>query len=155
MCVTIEEPMLVREALVASPFVVTPDTTLFHFIDGILAGNQTTASVVDGRLLVGMVSSTDVLKRLMPPYLQFDEKLANVLHATFFEEELGQLRNVRVRDVMTWPADTLPPDAPVMQAVSLFVQRSLKTVPVVEDRDFLGAVTRRSVLTLIRGAAAR
>lgn len=144
--------MLVRDALVASPLVVTPDTTLFEFVDRILGGNQTTASVVDGTLLVGIVSATDVLKQLVPPYLNMDENLANVLHDSFFEEEIGKLHNVLVRHAMVRKLDTLPPDASVMQAVSLFVSHSRKTVPVVETGVFLGAVTRRSVLRLVRGS---
>jgi CBS domain-containing protein len=146
--------MLVRDALVASPFVVAPDTTLFDLIDRILGGNQTTASVVDGSLLVGTVSATDVLKKLVPSYLAMDENLARVLHDSFFEEELVKLRNVLVRHAMERNVDTLPPDASVMQAVLLFVRHGRKTVPVVERGQFLGAVTRRSVLRLVRGSVA-
>jgi CBS domain-containing protein len=145
--------MLVREALVESPFTVTPDTTLFELVDRILTCNQTTAAVVDHDLLVGVVSSTDVLKQLVPAYLAMDENLANILHATFFEEELGKLHNVVVRHAMVREIDTLPPDASVMQAVSLFVRHGRKTVPVVEGTRFLGSVTRRSVLRHIRKAA--
>lgn len=144
--------MLVRDALVTSPFVVSPDTTLFELVDGILGGNQTTASVVAGGRLVGVVSSTDVLKQLVPAYLAMDENLAHVLHASFFEEELGKLRNVLVHHAMERNVDTLPPDASVMHAVSLFVRHGHKTVPIVDNGRFVGAVTRRSVLKLVRGS---
>ncbi|MBL8729891.1 MAG: CBS domain-containing protein [Planctomycetes bacterium] len=144
--------MLVRDALVHSPFVVSPNATLFALVDGILAGNQTTASVVDGDRLVGVVSATDVLKQLVPAYLAMDENLAHVLHASFFEEELGKLRNVQVHHAMVRDVDTLPPDASVMQAVAMFVRRGHKTVPIVDDGRFVGAVTRRSVLKLVRGS---
>lgn len=144
--------MLVRDALVRSPFVVSPDTTLFDFIDRILGGNQTTASVVEGSLLVGIVSATDVLKKLVPSYLAMDENLASVLHDSYFEEELGKLRNVLVRHAMVRKVDTLPPTASVMEAVLMFVRHQRKTVPVVDRGQFLGAVTRRSVLTLVRSS---
>lgn len=144
--------MLVRDALVQSPFVVSPDTTLFELGDGILAGNQTTASVVDGSLLVGIVSATDVLKQIVPHYLTLDANLAHVLHDSFFEEEVVKLRNVLVRHAMVRDVDTLPPDASVMLAVSLFVRLGHKTVPVVDNGRFVGAVTRRSVLRVVRGS---
>jgi CBS domain-containing protein len=144
--------MLVRDALVHSPFVVGPDTTLFDLVDRILGGNQTTASVVDGSLLVGIVSATDVLKQIVPHYLTMDENLAHVLHASFFEEEVGKLHNVLVRHAMVRDVDTLPPDASVMQAVSMFVRRGHKTVPIVDNGCFVGAVTRRSVLRVVRGS---
>lgn len=145
--------MLVRDALVASPFVVAPATTLFDLIDGILAGNQTTAAVLDGDRLVGTVSSLDVLKQLVPSYVTMNENLADILHATFFEEELGKLHNVLVRDVMVREVETLTPDASVMRALAMFVRKGLKTIPVVEHGRFVGSVTRRSVLTLVRGCA--
>lgn len=144
--------MLVRDAMVANPFVVAPATSLFVLVDRILAGNQTTASVVDGGRLLGTVSATDVLKKLIPPYLHMDEQLANVLHDTYFEEELERLRHIEVQDAMERDVDTLPPDASVMRAVSLFVRRGRKTVPVVDGARFLGSVTRRSVLTLVRSS---
>lgn len=144
--------MLVRDALVATPFVVTPVTSLFELVDDILGGNQTTASVVEHSLLVGIVSATDVLKQLVPSYLAMDESLAHVLHDSFFEEELGKLRNVLVRHAMTRKVDVLPPDASVMAAVSMFVRHGRKTVPIVEQGRFVGAVTRRSVLRLVRGS---
>jgi CBS domain-containing protein len=144
--------MLVRDALVAHPFVVTPTTTLFELIDGILAGNQTTASVIEQGFLLGTVSAMDVLKRLVPSYVSMDENLAGVLHPTFFEETLSKLHNVIVGDVMERDVDTLPPDASVMQAVAMFVRYGRKTLPVVENGRFVGAVTRRSVLRLVRSS---
>jgi CBS domain-containing protein len=144
--------MLVRDALVADPFVVAPTTTLFELIDSLLSGNQTTASVVEQGLLLGTVSAMDVLERLVPSYVSMDENLAGVLHPTFFEEALGKLHNVIVGDVMERDVDTLPPDASVMQAVAKFVQNGRKTLPVVEHGRFVGAVTRRSVLRLVRGS---
>lgn len=147
--------MLVRDALVPNPFVVAPTTTLFQLIDRILGGNQTTAAVVEGDRLLGIVSATDVLRPLVPSYIAMDENLANVLHASFFEEELGKLHNVLVYQAMERDVDTLPPDASVMQAVALFVGKGRKTVPVVDGRRFVGSVTRRSVLTLVRRSVTR
>lgn len=144
--------MLVRNALVASPLVVTSDATLFDLIEVILGCNQTTACVVDSTLLVGIVSATDVLKQLVPSYLGMDASLAKVLRESFFEDELGKLRNVVVRHAMVREVDVLPPDASVMEAVTMFVQRGRKTVPVVDNGRFLGAVTRRSVLRLVRSS---
>ena len=142
--------MLVRDALVASPFVVAPTTTMFELIDGILGGNQTTASVVEHGRLLGTVSALDVLKQLVPPYVAMDEHLASVLHATFFEEALGKLHDVIVGDVMEREVLTLSAEASVMRAVAMFVQYRRKTIPVTDKGRFLGSVTRRSVLRLIR-----
>ncbi|MCA8947887.1 MAG: CBS domain-containing protein [Planctomycetes bacterium] len=145
--------VLVRDALVQNPLVVGPDTTLFELIDLILGGNQTTAAVVAGDRLYGIVSAQDVLEPLLPMYVRMDANLAHVLHERFFEEALEKLRDVRVSQAMARSIETLPPDASLMEAVALMLRRGLKTVPVVEDGDrFLGSVTRRSVLAVIRRA---
>ena len=142
--------MIVRDALVPNPLIVAPETTLFELIDLILAGNQTTAAVVDNGRLVGMVSAQDVLEPLLPSYVAMDANLAGVLREDYFERVLGKLRNVRVVDAMERHIEVLPPDAPVMQAVAMFLRKGLKTVPVVDGGRFVGSITRRSVLTIIR-----
>jgi CBS-domain-containing membrane protein len=147
--------MLVRDAMVANPLVVPPTMSLFEFVDRILAGNQTTAAVVENGWLLGVVSATDVLKPLVPSYVAMDAKLAGVLRDSYFEEELGKLRNVQVQHAMARMVDTLPPDASVLQAVVTFVAKGRKTLPVVDGRKFLGCVTRRSVLTIVRQSVTR
>ncbi|MEZ6038399.1 MAG: CBS domain-containing protein [Planctomycetota bacterium] len=144
--------MLVRDALVTNPLVVAPTTTMFELIEAVLGSNQTTASVVENGFLIGTVSAADVLRLVIPHYLAMDENLAGVLHATFFEEALVKLQNVLVGHVMEQPIHTLPPDAPLMSAVVTFVRHGRKTIPVVDHGRFIGAVTRRSVLRLMRSS---
>lgn len=147
--------MRAREAMIPNPFTVAPDTTLLEFILGVLGGNQTTASVVDGDRLVGMVSVEDVFKRLVPPYVGMTANLVTVLHESYFEEIFEKFKNTPVGAVMSRDVDSMTPDEPLMQAVALFVGRARKTLPVIEHGRFVGAVTRRSVLaaaTRIAGA---
>ena len=72
--------------MIPNPFTVSPDTTLLQFILGVLNGNQTTASVVDGERLVGMVSVEDVFHRLVQHYFGMPDSLVLALHERFFEE---------------------------------------------------------------------
>ncbi|MCA8976093.1 MAG: CBS domain-containing protein [Planctomycetes bacterium] len=146
--------MLVRDALVPSPLVVSTDTSLFELIDLILGGNQTTAAVVENGLLVGIISGQDVFEPLLPSYLAMDATLVSVLREDYFEEVLGKLRNIKVGDAMECEVHTVAPDAPVMEAVSLFLREGLKTVPVVDGKRYVGSVTRRSVLRIIRNCVA-
>ena len=72
--------MRAREAMISNPFMVSPGTTLLQFILGVLNGNQTPASVVDGERLVGMVSVEDVFHRLLPHYVGMTDSLVHALH---------------------------------------------------------------------------
>ncbi|MFM1873184.1 MAG: hypothetical protein RL398_2606 [Planctomycetota bacterium] len=140
--------MRAREAMIPNPFTVSPDTTLLQFILGVLNGNQTTASVVDGDRLVGMVSVEDVFHRLLPHYVGMTDSLVHALHESYFEEIFTKFQNTAVASVMTREVDSMSPDEPLMQAVALFVKKSRKTLPVIEHGRFVGAVTRRSVLAV-------
>ncbi|MCB9885446.1 MAG: CBS domain-containing protein [Planctomycetes bacterium] len=143
--------MRAREAMIPNPFTVGPETTLLQFILGVLNGNQTTASVVDGDRLVGMVSVEDVFHRLVPLYVGMTGSLVTALHESYFEEIFAKFKNTPVASVMSREIDAMSPDEPLMQAVALFANKSRKTLPVIDNGRFVGAVTRRSVLA----AAAR
>ncbi len=138
--------MRARDAMIPNPLSVTPETTLLQFILAVLNSNQTTASVVDGERLVGMVSVEDVFRRLLPHYLGMSESLVQVLHESYFEEAFARFQNTTVASVMTNRIDSISPDVPLMEAVSMFVKQSRKTLPVIDGGRFLGCVTRRSVL---------
>jgi len=138
--------MRAREAMIPNPFTVAPQTTLLQFILGVLDGNQTTASVVDAGNLVGMVSVEDVFRRLVPLYVGMTGSLVTALHESYFEEIFAKFKNTPVSAVMTREIDAMSPDEPLMQAVALFATKARKTLPVIENGRFVGAVTRRSVL---------
>ncbi len=139
--------MHARDAMITNPLVVRPETALVDFVRCVLDGNQTTASVVDGDRLVGMVSVEDVFRRLVPHYVGMRGGLADVLHDSYYFEAFERLKGVAVRDVMCTELDCMDPDEPLMHAVGRFLQKSRKTLPVLEGGKFLGAVTRRSVLS--------
>jgi CBS domain-containing protein len=132
--------------MIPNPLIVAPSTTLLEFIHAVLDGNQTTASVVDGGRLVGIVSVEDVFRRLLPHYVGMSGGLAEVLHEGYFEEAFERFKNTSVESVMSRDIDAMGPDEPLMQAVAMFVQRERKTIPVLEHGRFAGSVTRRSVL---------
>ena len=139
--------MRARDAMIPNPLTVAPSTTLLQFILAVLNSNQTTASVVDVDRLVGMVSVEDVFRRLLPAYVGMSgSSLVDVLHESYFEEAFEKFKNTAIETVMTRDIDSMGPDAPLMHAVALFVQKTRKTLPVIEDGRYVGCVTRRSVL---------
>ncbi|MFO1077740.1 MAG: CBS domain-containing protein [Planctomycetota bacterium] len=132
--------------MISNPLAVAPSTTLLELITAVLGSNQTTASVVDGGRLVGMVSVEDVFRRLLPHYVGMTDSLVHALHESYFEEVFARFQHTTVDTVMTREIDAIAPDEPLMQAVARFVQKARKTLPVIENGRFIGVVTRRSVL---------
>ena len=143
--------MLIRTAMVPSPLIVNPDTSVAEFVDEVLGTDQTTATVVspDSKVL-GIVSVTDVFRASVPKYVGADLHLLGALRDGYFNEKFEDLEHVPVSTVMATDVDTVSPDDDVTKAFSLFVHGNRKMLPVTEDGRFIGTVTRRSVLWSIR-----
>ena len=91
--------------------------------------------VEDGRL-VGMLSTHDVLAASLARVFDVGET-----HRRTF------LRAVEVKDVMTKPVASVPPEASLREAAVLCVGRKLGCLPVVEDGDvMIGLVTATDLI---------
>jgi len=144
--------MLVRSAMLPDPLTVRPETTLVEFIRAVLGSNQTTAAVVDGDRLLGVVSVHDIFLKILPPYV--GHEIAEVIREGYFEEKFVKFTNIAVADVMVTDVSTLSPNEAVIKAVALFVRKSHKTIPVIENGRYIGSLTRRSVLRRVTESSA-
>ena len=146
--------MLVRSALLPNPLIVSPKTTVLEFCHNVLDSNQTTAAVIDDDdRLRGMVSLTNVFKKIVPHYVDMNSKLAHVIREGYFEEKFEEFKHTAVEDIMERDTRTIKPEDTVMIALELFSTEAYKTLPVVENGKFVGTITRRSVLRQVTGSA--
>lgn len=138
---------------------MTPDFIQVHqtdqlwtLIDAILANNQDTTPVVDqtGRL-VGIVSTHDIFDRIMPSYLDMDEKLMEVMHSGYLEEHFPAIAHLTAGDLMCTVVDKVQPEEGVIRAVALIVQHHHRSLPVVDDQGrLLGMINRKSILQRLK-----
>ncbi|NLV26366.1 MAG: CBS domain-containing protein [Methanomicrobiales archaeon] len=56
---------------------------------------------------------------------------------------------MQVRDVMTRDVITLPPQAPIMDALGIMTRKDIGRIPVVEDGKILGIITKSDIFTVI------
>ena len=145
--------MLVREALLPNPLVVSPQTTVLEFCRNVLDSNQTTAAVIDSGQLCGMVSVSHVFKKILPHYVDMASKLADVIREGYFEEKFNELQHTPVEDIMERRSKEMRPDDSVIKAIALLSSAEYKTLPVVENGKFVGTITRRSVLRQVTRSA--
>lgn len=146
--------MYVKQALIPNPLTTTPEANLVNLVLSILDCDQTTAAVIDSRgKLVGMVGVHDFFRKIIPHYVDMDQKLMNVMHEGYFEERFKRSQKITVGEVMVTEIDALAPDDALIRAVAMLVQKRRKTLPVVEGDRFIGLVTRRSVLRAVTEAA--
>jgi Zn-dependent protease len=102
---------------------VSPTMSLGQVITMMYASKHLGFPVVDRDVLIGMVTLADV-NRTSP-----------------IDREAMQ-----VRDIMTRDPITLPPAAPVIEALRIMSAHDIGRIPVVEDHRILGIVTRTDIL---------
>lgn len=142
--------MLVKDAMVKTPLQVKPDAKLREIMDEIIGGDQAGVAVIDaGGKLLGLVGTHDILRMIVPNYVDRDEALAKLMHEGYFEERFKKLAGVTAADVMSTELDVVAPRDTIIRAASLFVEHQRKVLPVVEDDRFVGMITRRSLLESI------
>jgi len=142
--------VLVMSAMVPNPLTVSADTSVLDLVERVLDSNQTTAVVLDaaGELL-GVVSVEDVLRKIVPNYVNLDSELASIIHEGYFEEKFAQLAKTRVAEIMTKEVVTVAPTDTMIRAVTMSVHAGHKTFPVIDNGRFVGTITRRSILRCV------
>jgi acetoin utilization protein AcuB len=87
--------------------------------------------VVEDGELVAIISQRDLFKAMMSSTMGYGEKA-----------QKAYLHNVRVKEVMTYPAITVAPDISVGAAAELMLQKGIGCLPVVDGSRLVGIVTK-------------
>ena len=114
---------------------LSPDIDIYDALARLLKGRLTGAPVVDADgALLGMLTERDCLKVLIGG-------------------ALDGLPTGRVGDYMTAPAQSVPPTATLFDIAHVFLTRSFRKLPVVDqDGRVIGQVSRRDLLVAIESA---
>ncbi len=153
--------MLRVKDIMSKPVItVKPDTPVKDASAMLAQNNISGLPVVEGGLIVGIFSEADVLRsiktqkkdlRLIYPSISslgiaFQEEVTQreIIEAY---EEIGHMH---VRDVMSKHVEIVQSDITVSEAVMRMVQRGINRLPVVDNNEIVGIVTRADV---IRGLA--
>lgn len=143
--------MHVSEIMKPNPATVGEDetlATLMCLIPGVLSR---LLYVVDKECkLVGLLSSYDILKYLVPDYL--DSNLAKSLAEgeSMVLREFSTHAAKTVGDIMTRDMVFVRPDHTVLEAQALIKERGVNVLPVVDkDGQLVGEVSRREILNRV------
>ena len=107
-----------RDADVVS---IAPDATVSAAVTLLATKRIGAVPVTNGNAIVGIFSERDVIYGL--------------------EREGAAVLDKRVGDVMTSPALTVEPDAPIMTALALMTRRRIRHLPVVDGTAMVGIVS--------------
>jgi CBS domain-containing protein len=99
--------------------------------------------VVEGGDIVGMVSQRDIFKAAMSSAMGYGEKA-----------QQGFLHSVRVKAIMVYPVVTVSPDTTVDAAIELMLQKGIGCLPVVENGQVVGMLTKTDLLRRLQAFSA-
>ena len=154
-------PQRAAEIMTSSPFSVPPSMLLSDLEWELSRRRFSGAPVVEDGKLVGVISRSDIVRRLgfshamsamaLDYYRQLDHSPADT--APGHLEQLGdqtlgsQLRTLRVRDAMTTRPAAVTPDQQVPEVARLMLERGVHRVFVMQGDNLLGVI---STLDLVR-----
>jgi CBS-domain-containing membrane protein len=140
--------MLLRHLMTPRPAAIGPDVPFDRLLDTYRDMESQLLYVVDpeGRLL-GVISSYDVLRVMLPFYL--DSNLAKALpdDETLIRHACVACRHLTASDIMVKDFAALAPDDPFLTAEALFAERGVNVLPVLDAAGRLvGELSRRTAL---------
>ena len=93
--------------------------------------------------VVGLVTQRDLFKAAMSSAMGYGEKA-----------QRAYLQSVRVKEIMTYPVVTVSPDTSVAAAAEMMVNTGIGCLPVVDDHQLIGIVTKTDLLRCLRALEA-
>lgn len=138
---------LVREVMTRDVVSVSPDTPYRKIVDALVDRKISAVPVVDGDgRVAGVVSEADLLQKVefIGPPQQRRVFAPRPRHAPRSTQPAAV-----AADLMTAPAVTVAPDAPVVAALKRMESEQVKRLPVVDgDGRLVGIVSRRDLLRM-------
>ena len=93
--------------------------------------------------VVGLVTQRDLFKAAMSSAMGYGEKA-----------QRAYLQSVRVKEIMTYPVVTVSPDTSVAAAAEMMINKGIGCLPVVDDHQLIGMVTKTDLLRCLRALEA-
>ena len=128
--------MLVRDLMQTQVLTVEPDDLIDRIFFLIHYEKVRHIPVVERMRVVGMVSDRDLYKALGPR--SRSRSISN-------HENIGSVLRViprKARQIMRRGVITIEPDVPVSRAASMMGKKKIGALPVVEDEQLVGIITR-------------
>lgn len=142
--------MQVKDIMITK-IITVPETATYEEAAQILVSNRIGgAPVIDGHgSLLGIISKKDLFKVLYPFYRSFYEHPENYAQTEQLEDKAGEIRKHKIIDYMSKGVITVESDVPIISAGAIMLARQIHRLPVVENNQLVGLVTREDVFEAV------
>jgi CBS domain-containing protein len=131
--------MQVREIMAKDIEVVDRNDSLRTVEERMAAKQLRHLPVLEQGEVVGVVTQRDLFKAAMSSAMGYGEKA-----------QQAYLQSVRVKEIMVYPVVTVSPDTSVAAAADMMINRGIGCLPVVENQQLIGIVTKTDLLRCLR-----
>lgn len=139
-----------KEVMHTEAIVVPPSMSVQSLAELLIKENSDGACVVEDGKLIGVATAMDLVFQEKNPHIP---KVIALLDSVIplesskrTREEIDKISGTWVRDIMSDEPITIGPDTPLSDAATMMVEKHLTILPVVQDGELLGAITKRDVL---------
>jgi CBS domain-containing protein len=134
--------------------IVTPNTPVSQIAHLMSKHNIGGVPVVDDeQQVVGVVTELDMIVRntrfKMPAFFTILDMIFYMETPGHYQERLEHILGTTAEEIMSKPAKTIAPDATIEALAELMVGRRMNPIPVVENNQLVGIVSRSDVVRLM------
>jgi CBS domain-containing protein len=138
--------MKVRDVMVTPVITVSPTTTYEEAAKIMHTNHISGVPVVDDKGgLLGIVSEKDLFRAMFPLYEEYAVTPDIIVDKEAQEGEIELIRKYPVEKYMSRKVITIGPNSPILCAGGLMLAHGLHRLPVVEDKELIGIVTREDI----------
>lgn len=141
--------MKIKDIMTTDPTVVPISGTFLTLMEMLGKIRFHVIFVVDkDEKLAGVVTETDLLKVLMPKYLNAGDALFSIMDENYFDRRCLECKDLSITEIMSKPilAATAKEDDTVIKVAAAMLNRKIHAVPVLRDGKVVGIVSRLLLL---------
>ncbi len=143
--------MTVADYMVSDPVTIKPDASIKEAVDHLIEKETNRLIVVnDSQQIVGMLSSWDIARYIIPDYLENDRRLATFASEGLFTKRVHEVADDPVEKAMSTDVHTIKKDHTLIEAAILLTEKSVRLLPVVDENDkLIGYINRTHIKNAI------
>jgi CBS domain-containing protein len=126
-----------RDVMSSPVITVQPDTPVRAAAALLVSHGYTAAPVVENGRVIGIVTEASLMRDQIRP--------EGWLRPETWDKPIPQT----VREAMTGTPIGMSPDSDLTDVVSLMLEANLRSIPVIDDGDLVGIISRRDVLRVV------
>jgi CBS domain-containing protein len=144
--------MKAKDIMYTQVVTVSPTATLRELNEKLQKRGISSLPVVDdGGTLVGMVTEGDLIRAVLPSYMELHENSLYLHDFEHLEERVHHVEEALVQEIMNRKVISVTEDTPIMQIGSIFLLRGIHRLPVMRGNTLVGMVGRADVCRAVFG----